>query len=396
MKNVIIFNGGRGAKNIILSLMNKKKYRIFSIINAYDDGKSTGNLREIFNILGPSDIRKVQELFLPNNKDINEIKNLFNLRLNKIDKKTFFNSIKKFIDEEKNFNLFGIIIKNKKIRNYIKFHLNYFFQYLKKNKSKYKKLKLKDFSIINCIYASSILQNNNSLSKAINEFNKLFGIKESVLSISNDIRYLTAIEHNAKVYLTEAEIVKKRSNSNIKKIFLLKKKINKNTISKIKTKDRYNYLDKKNFPPKMDNKLKKIIKAADIIIYAPGTQHSSLYPTYMHKDLAKNIKSNKKAKKIFITNIGADYETPNYDTYDYLNNAYNYLTFNNNNILFEDLFNYVFINKAKKNINNNSYVKHDGKKFSKLNLNIIRDNFESKLELGKHDGFKIVKYIQKI
>ena len=38
---------------------------ITSVVNAYDDGKSTGEIRKFFGMLGPSDIRKVQELMLP-------------------------------------------------------------------------------------------------------------------------------------------------------------------------------------------------------------------------------------------------------------------------------------------------------------------------------------------
>ena len=35
------------------------------LVNAYDDGKSTGKIRHFFGMLGPSDIRKVRELMLP-------------------------------------------------------------------------------------------------------------------------------------------------------------------------------------------------------------------------------------------------------------------------------------------------------------------------------------------
>ena len=48
---------------VLLIILKIKKYNIYSIVNAYDDGKSTGTIRNFFKILGPSDIRKVQSYF---------------------------------------------------------------------------------------------------------------------------------------------------------------------------------------------------------------------------------------------------------------------------------------------------------------------------------------------
>lgn len=65
MINLVIFNGGRGACTLIPSILENKNIKLSSIVNAYDDGKSTGAIRNYFNMLGPSDIRKVQQLMLP-------------------------------------------------------------------------------------------------------------------------------------------------------------------------------------------------------------------------------------------------------------------------------------------------------------------------------------------
>ena len=65
MINVVILNGGRGGASTIPVLLNTQGVRVTSVVNAYDDGKSTGEIRDFFGMLGPSDIRKVQELMLP-------------------------------------------------------------------------------------------------------------------------------------------------------------------------------------------------------------------------------------------------------------------------------------------------------------------------------------------
>ena len=61
MLNITVINGGRGASRLIPKLLDKPYINLTSIVNAYDDGKSTGEIRKFFGMLGPSDIRKVQQ-----------------------------------------------------------------------------------------------------------------------------------------------------------------------------------------------------------------------------------------------------------------------------------------------------------------------------------------------
>ena len=80
MLNVVVINGGRGASTLIPKLLDKENLYVTSIVNAYDDGKSTGEIRRFFSMLGPSDIRKVQELLLPKfDVDSQKIIKFFNL-----------------------------------------------------------------------------------------------------------------------------------------------------------------------------------------------------------------------------------------------------------------------------------------------------------------------------
>ena len=80
MINVVTVNGGRGASLIIPELINKN-FHVTSIVNAYDDGKSTGEIRRFFEMLGPSDIRKVQSLMIPESEFAEEYKKLFDFRI---------------------------------------------------------------------------------------------------------------------------------------------------------------------------------------------------------------------------------------------------------------------------------------------------------------------------
>ena len=59
------------------------------------------------------------------------------------------------------------------------------------------------------------------------------------------------------------------------------------------------------YVPKLNRDLKLVFKKADMIIYGPGTQNSSLFPSYLTKNL-NNYLLKSKAKKIFISNIIKD------------------------------------------------------------------------------------------
>ena len=134
------------------------------------------------------------------------------------------------------------------------------------------------------------------------------------------------------------------------------------------------------------------LKQADIIIYSAGTQHSSLYPSYISTGLSETIANNKKITKIFITNIGADYETPQYQASDYFLGAFKYLNLTDSrNYRMEELFDYIFINKGK-NLDLSSYVKYDEEGFKDIKEKIIK-NFESIDSPGKHDGSLLTKEI---
>ena len=55
---ISIFCGGTGVRNLVSGLLRNNCKNFNLLLNAYDDGKSTGDIRRNFGILGPSDISK--------------------------------------------------------------------------------------------------------------------------------------------------------------------------------------------------------------------------------------------------------------------------------------------------------------------------------------------------
>lgn len=393
--NVTIFNGGRGARSLIRSLLKIQNIKVNSIVNAYDDGKSTGEVREFFDMLGPSDIRKTQITFL-DKTDPNYIlyKDFFNFRLsNNISYEKGLSIINNFFETYDKFFPFHVNLKNK-----IKFFLNIFVKELNKNDLKLnKKFQFDDCSIINCIYAGAYIFFDKDFLMSIYEINKMFKIKHNVIPNSLKNLKLVAIRENGEILYSESDIVSLRSNKRIKQIFLIDYCYNFSfsPINHLSIFEKVNYLKKIQKDAIICSKTKSIINKSDLLIFSPGTQHSSLLPTYLTKNLSSIIISNKDVYKVLIINIGADYENPVYIASEYVKNATKYLNLSSNsNYPPKYFFDLTLINKTnKKGKLKNNYVKADSMKLKELGINFIEDNFEDKNNLGYHDGDKVINMI---
>jgi 2-phospho-L-lactate transferase/gluconeogenesis factor (CofD/UPF0052 family) len=391
---ILIFNGGRGASPLILNIPNNKDIHITSIVNAYDDGKSTGQIRYFFDMLGPSDLRKVQSLFLNKNDDYYH-KNLdfFNYRLpekiNNQDAKALISKLFSTNIENLN-NYFGLAEKVfQDLKKFIKFFLNKLNQI---EKIKQEKFNFDDCSLMNCIYAGAFIYFDRDFLKTIKCINKIFDINHEVLPNSIENKRLIALRENGELLTTESDIVSLRSNVKIHKIYLInyKHKLDISSLSNLSFEKKSSYLNKISDKIDLIQPLYKKIAEADLIIYAPGTQHSSLLPSYLSRPLGDLIFQNKNSLKVFISNIGADYENPVYIASDYLINASKYINYSssrNYNLL--DYFNYLIINDPFEDFNKVKF--DDGIKRS--GISYIKSNFEDSQHPGHHDGKKLIKII---
>jgi len=80
---VVMFTGGRGAATLAPLLTNHPKINLSTLVNAYDDGLSTGRLRKFIpGFLGPSDFRKnIARLIPPDDPSNRALKYILEYRL---------------------------------------------------------------------------------------------------------------------------------------------------------------------------------------------------------------------------------------------------------------------------------------------------------------------------
>ena len=395
MLNVVILNGGRGAASIISSLLNQQGLHVTSIVNAYDDGKSTGEIRRFFDMLGPSDLRKTQELMLPrDDPDYENNLKLFQFRYSLYSSRSeILNDINKFSNGLSD-SIVNIKICDKNVLYGIRYYLKIFIKSLLViEKVINQQFNFSDCSLMNCIYAGAFIASNRNIEIATLAIDRLFRLRGTVIPNSIENKKLIAIRENGDILYTEAEIVELRSNIRIERIYLLDNHLDQTNFNRLNVNEKKQYLDQHNCFVDASPGVIGSIKQANIIIYAAGTQHSSLYPTYLTSGLAQNIADNSSAFKIFITNIGADFETPSYRASDYINGAYKYLNMSDQREYeMSQLFNLILINNSS-NKSDETYVNFDKSNFENINVELFVDNLESIAKPGRHDGDKIVNLI---
>jgi 2-phospho-L-lactate transferase/gluconeogenesis factor (CofD/UPF0052 family) len=393
--NVVILNGGRGAATLIPSLLARQGVHVTSVVNAYDDGKSTGEIRRFFGMLGPSDIRKVQELMLPSDDpDYEANLHVFRYRFPVACLRQDAISQLRTFAEGCSDELVGVSFKNYNIYAALRGCVSEFLSALIGIEQILgEQFDFSDCSIMNCLYAGAFLRFDRNIEQATLFFDRLFRLRGTVLPTSIENKKLMALRENGEMLYTEAEIVELRSNVRVERIYLLDELLDKNRFESLSTKEKRYYLDRHHCYVSVSPAVKLALQQADIIIYSAGTQHSSLYPTYLSAGLAQTIADNRHAFKAFVTNIGADYETPSYQASDYIHGAHRYLNLGDSrNYSMSELFDVILVNNSRLKADE-TYVEFDENGFADVPVMRIVDGFESLQAHGKHDGAKVVQTI---
>ena len=394
MLNVVVLNGGRGAATLIPALLERQGLHVTSVVNAYDDGKSTGEIRSFFGMLGPSDIRKVQQLMLPKDDPHHDSHlALFTHRYSlNCEREPVLEDLRRFASGESN-SVVGIPLSTPSILASLRLFTLQFLEALRLIEQVQGRIfSFADCSLMNCLYAGAFLVFNRNLEEATKAIDRLFRLRGIVLPTSNDNLYLVALRENGEMLYSEAEIVELRSNVRIERVYLLDHHLDRRRFEQLSTADKQAYLEHHHCSVSVSSGVVLTLRQADIIIYSAGTQHSSLYPTYMASGLASAIADNTSAYKVFITNIGADYETPSYQASDYIKGALRYLNLSSRRrIEPKYLVDAILVNSNLRL--SHDYVLFDKENFQDIHTSVLVDNFEASKEDGKHDGVKLVNSI---
>lgn len=340
MLKIVIFSGGTGSIALQTGLhrLLGSSAKVDVIISAYDNGKSTGECRKVFNgkILGPSDLRKNQmtQYSILNGFDNNTTKSdktllydLFEERFTKPHWESAYEYVKDRIEYtfKEIENLGAMSSRYQRKKEILEALLDYFFfvPYAGMNKKLRPTIPttaFSDFSISNLFYSAAAAINGDSLSMAGQLMSEILEIPNRVHLISDVNLYLYAETKSGAVISDEGVIVAwNHPDDPIINISLLDEK-GKRYIPSV---------DENN---PMDESCKTLIEEADIIIYSSGTQWSSLIPTYVHSGL-KEILFKSKAKKYLVMNNIPDKDMKGIDATALLDTVSKYIDLSDTKIL---------------------------------------------------------------
>ena len=291
---ITLFSGGRGNKNLITELSKlDKNFDIRIIINGYDDGLSTGELRDYLgNILGPSDFRKCIS-YLGKNTDTVK---LCDYRL-------------PVGSTRSDFQKFTETVSNENIKNLLK----YFDEFVGDSKFNYS-----DCAIGNIVFSSLFIQCND-FQETVDEYAALLGVPSNFRIINVDkgvSRRLVALLTDGTYLQDESSIVNLDHKTKISDFFFIP--YGKRLSLPKDYRNNLVMLTALNVVPEVSDLAKSEIRSSDIVIFGSGTQYSSLLPTY--KILGENNVTIS-AKSYMIGNVGLDHDILNLTHQDIIDTA---------------------------------------------------------------------------
>jgi hypothetical protein len=158
----------------------------------------------------------------------------------------------------------------------------------------------------------------------------LLGLPAGLIENVTDGRdaHLVAIDAAGRLLRSEEAIVDVRAQNSIRRIFLIDRPLDEPEARALEAagpERAAQALEARRPRLALNPRLAEKIAAADVLVYAPGTQHSSLFPSYMTPGLADAIAANLRAIKLLVTNIQTDAEISGSTAVDLIDRALHYL-----------------------------------------------------------------------
>lgn len=325
--NVALFSGGSGTHSITEALLRHPQIQLRILINAYDDGHSTGRLRRFIpSMLGPSDVRKNISRLMPVAERCHQsLKFLSDYRL------------PVGVSQADALDLLDIIIARDHSRmpaklaepfrlmtvgeaDWFSSLLASFLSYFYEQERIGNRFDFTDCALGNLLFAGTYLQENRNFNQTMQVFNQLYEVApDALLNITQgENLFLMAEKADGSMLLGEADIVAAQSSAKISGLYLIDEQIYRSKIEgKAKPTDGWGPVVREGArTPQINPAAATAIGEADVIVYGPGTQHSSLFPSYMTEGVVETISANRDAEKIFIGNIVRDLDIQEDDIND--------------------------------------------------------------------------------
>ena len=278
---IALFCGGRGSATIIRALLRRSDVDLTLLVNAYDDGLSTGQLRSFIpGMLGPSDFRKnLSYLFGNYSQSQYSLKSLMEHRLpgDTANLQAFAGTGDVRRLDEPLQGWFSQLAGASSDR--VRALLSRFFSHAVGRNFDYR-----DCSLGNLVFAGAYLEKESDFNAAAAAVAELVGSRARLLNIGEQQnRILVGLKQDGTLLDSEAAIVGPQSASPITGLYLLERPLSADDVAQLAGSEheaKEKFLAARDRVPLLAKAAAEALAGADIILYGPGTQHSSLFPSY--------------------------------------------------------------------------------------------------------------------
>lgn len=322
----MLFSGGRGSGALTTTLVRTAGVSLTIAINGYDDGASTGEVRRFLGgALGPSDFRKnASRLAEALGTSAPAVVRVLDRRLPVDGARTALDALMADLASGSPGDA-DVAAIPEPVRDALSVRLAAFAE-----ARSHKAFNFDDCSVGNLVFAGSYLRAGRRFNDAVDDYAGLVGLPVGLIDNVTDgtNAHLVALDVDGQVLGREADIVDANRQNRIREIFLLPAALDPAACQSLAGDgaDRAAaVLAMRSLQPPMNPRLAARLAEADLIVYAPGTQHSSLFPSYLTAGLSAAIAANARAVKLLITNIQSDAEIAGSSAVDIIERAVFYL-----------------------------------------------------------------------
>jgi len=312
--SVVLFSGGRGSDVLSRQLIGHPDVALTIAINGYDDGASTGEVRRFLgDSLGPSDFRKNASRVARETRSCQAgiIESLDTRLPTPCSREDALQALERVA-----------LAGGPQMRQRI--------DAVRRELESGRDFEFSDCAIGNLVFAGCYLHCGRRFNDAVDDYCALLGLPAGLVENVSDgtNAFLVALERDRGLLVSEAEIVDGKQQNRISDVFLIDRALSEDdraALARLSREECAKWLEDRSRAIPLNKRLRERIGSADLIIYAPGTQHSSLFPSYLTKDLSRAIASNLTAMKLLVTNIQADAEISGSSAVDIVERAVYYL-----------------------------------------------------------------------
>lgn len=375
---IVLFCGGRGSATIIRALLRRTDIELTLIVNAFDDGLSTGALRNFIpGMLGPSDFRKnFSHLFGNYSQAQYALKSLMEYRLPVI---APVDGLARFVNDgnmilEDPLGTWFAQLTPQTLKRVCAL-LSRFFSYAAGTEFDYR-----DCSLGNLVFAGAYLLHGNDFNAAAAELADLVGTRGHLLNVgTQQNRILVGLKGDGVFLGSEAELVGPQSASPITDIFLLENPVTAAETRELSLLDwtqKKAWLSARDKLPQLSKQAAEAIAEADIILYGPGTQHSSLFPSY--RIAAAALAAAPAKIKALVLNLDSDNDIQDLSASDVVDRAMTYGA----------SITHVLVNSG-----DNRLPKGSLSSPTYQGMSVVTDNFVTSVHPQVHNGSAVVKCV---